>query len=415
MQTDLPHFPELSPPQRILLAPGPTNTPPAVVQALISPITGHKDPFFLHVMDETAELLRYVYQTRNRTTLSVPGTGGAGMEAAIANLIQPGDQAVVCVNGLFGSRMAEMVERCGGTAIPVTAPWGKPVDPEDVRRALRETKARLLAVVHGETSTGVEQPMEEIAQIARDNDIMLVVDAVATMGGMAVLPDEWGSAICYSASQKCLSAPPGLATITASAKAMEYISHRGSAVCSWYLDLTLHDRYWFAQERTYHHTAPVLLVYALREALRLVVAEGLENRFARHALHQRALVAGLEALEIDLFADPRYRLPTVLSVKVPDRINDARVRGSLLNEFGIEIGGGLGEFAGKMWRIGIMGYSATRDNLLLFLSALETLVAREGYGSSTGQAVGAANRVYAAALGDGIPFEPPGDFPSDLA
>jgi alanine-glyoxylate transaminase / serine-glyoxylate transaminase / serine-pyruvate transaminase len=391
------HIGQLGPPQRILMAPGPTNPPQSVLQALLAPLTGHKDPYYLQVMDETAQLLRYTFQTKNQTTMSLPGTGGAGMEAAMANLIQPGDTAVVCINGLFGGRMAEIAERSGAEVVRVTAPWGKPVDPDDVRRALDGVKARVVSVVHGETSTGVEQPLADIGRISEDHGAMLVVDAVATLGGTPVVPDEWGSAICYSASQKCLSAPPGLSTITASDSAMQYVRDRKVPASSWYLDLNLHDRYWFAEERAYHHTAPILLVYALHEALRVIAEEGLEERFARHTLNSRALMTGLEALEVELFADPAYQLSTVLAVRVPDGVNDARVRSGLLNEFGIEIAGGLGEFAGKMWRIGVMGNSATRENLLLFLSALETLLAREGGAPASGAGVAAAEAVLAAA------------------
>jgi alanine-glyoxylate transaminase/serine-glyoxylate transaminase/serine-pyruvate transaminase len=411
---DAPSFAALTPPQRILLAPGPTNLPPAVLQALIAPLTGHKDPFFLQVMDETAQLLRYVHQTRTPTCMSLPGTGGAGMQAALANLVQPGDAVIVCVNGLFGERMADIVNRCGGRVVEVTAPWGRPVDPDDVRRALSNEKIRVVATVHGETSTGVEQPLHEIGRLAADHGAMLIVDAVATLGGIPVVPDEWGAAVCYSASQKCLSAPPGLSTITVSDEAMAYIRAREQPVVSWYLDLDMHERYWFAEGRAYHHTAPVLMVYALREALRLIAAEGLESRFARHQLHQRALLAGLEALELELFAHPAYRLPTVAAVKVPEGVNDTRVRTGLLNEFGIEIAGGLGEFAGKMWRIGIMGYSATRDNVLLLLAALETLLAREGNRSGTGDAVNAANQVYGSVHADAA-ANPPAWVPADAA
>jgi alanine-glyoxylate transaminase/serine-glyoxylate transaminase/serine-pyruvate transaminase len=359
-------------------------------------LTGHKDPYFLGVMDEIAHLLRYVYMSDNKTTMSLPGTGGAGMEAAMANLIQPGDTVVVGNNGLFASRMAEIVGRCGGELVQVDAPWGRPVDAEDVRKAVRNKKTRVVALVHGETSTGVAQPIEEIGRVAQENGAMLVVDAVATLGGVPVEPDRWGSAICYSASQKCLSAPPGLATITVSDDAMAYIRGREKAVDCWYLDLDLHDRYWFAPERAYHHTAPVLMAYALHEALRLVAEEGLEARFARHELHANAVVAGLEALGLELFADPAHRLTTVLAVVVPEGVNDGRVRSSLLNEFGIEISGGLGPQAGKMWRIGVMGHSASRENMLLFLDALETILSREGYTRSSGAATAAAEAVYAA-------------------
>lgn len=388
------------PPRRVLMAPGPTNLPPAVLQALIAPITGHKDPYFLTIMDETAALLRYVFQTTNETTLSLPGTGGAGMESSIANLVQPGDTAVVCVSGLFGARMAEIARRSGAEIVQVSAPWGRPVDPEDLRRAMAGRRVRVVTIVHGETSTGVLQPMEELSEIARDNGAFLVVDAVATIGGLPVTPDAWNSAICYGASQKCLSAPPGVAPVTVSPEAIDYVRGRGrySPVPVWYLDLAEHSAYWFAQERVYHHTAPVPLIYALHEACRLIAEEGIEARWARHALHQQALVAGLEAMGIQLFADPSYRLTTVVSACVPKGVTDARVRGELLSEYGIEISGGLGEYAGRIWRIGVMGHSANRNNITLLLSALEGLLARQGYGSVGGAGVAAADAVYASLL-----------------
>ena len=374
--------------------------PPAVLQALIAPITGHKDPYFLQIMDETAALLRYVFQTTNETTMSLPGTGGAGMESAIANLLQPGDTAVVCVNGLFGARMAEIARRCGANIVQVTAPWGKPIDSEDVRKAVSGRRVRVVAVVHGETSTGVLQPMEELGRIARENGAMLVVDAVATIGGSPVTPDAWDSAICYGASQKCLSAPPGVAPVTVSPAAIDYVRGRGreSSVPVWYLDLGEHSAYWFARERAYHHTAPVNLIYALHEACRLIAEEGLEARWARHELNQRALVAGLEAMDIELFADPEYRLTTVVSVRVPDGVVDGRLRSELLNEYGIEISGGLGEYAGKMWRVGVMGHSATRNNVTLLLAALESLLARQGYGSLDRAGIAAADAIYSSVL-----------------
>lgn len=399
MVIDSAQLGELKPPERVLLAPGPTNVPPSVVRALSAPITGHKDPYFLQVMDETAQLLRFVYQTENHTTLSLPGTGGAGMEASLSNLIEEGDEVIVCVNGLFGERMADIVRRHGGIAREVRAPWGKPVDPDDVRRAMRNGHVRVIAVVHGETSTGVHQPIEPIARIAEEHDAMLLVDAVATLGGIPVLPDEWGSAVCYSASQKCLSAPPGLSTITVSDRAMDHIRSRRQPVDCWYFDLNLHDQYWFAEGRAYHHTAPVLMVYALREALRVIVEEGLDARFARHELHNRALCAAVQALELELLPEPQDRLTTVLAILVPEQVNDARVRSDLLNEFGIEIAGGLGPYAGRLWRVGVMGHSATQENILSFCSALEAVLARERYGPASGAALAAASAVYAEAGG----------------
>lgn len=382
------------------MGPGPTSLPPAVLQALIAPITGHKDPFFLHVMDETAELLRYLFQTSNEASLSLPGTGGAGMEAAIANLIQPGDTAVVCVNGLFGARMAEIARRHGADVVQVTAPWGKPIDPDDLRKALAGRKARVVTTVHGETSTGVTQPMEELGQIAGDQGAFLVVDVVATIGGMPVIPHAWNSAICYGASQKCISAPPGVSPITVNLETMDYIRNRATPVPCWYLDLGEHRNYWFAKERIYHHTAPVPLIYALHEALRLIAEEGIEARWARHALHNRAFVAGLEAMDLELFADPNYRMTTLVSINVPNGVDEARVRGELLREYGIEISGGLGPYAGRMWRVGIMGHSASHNNVVLLLSALERLLARQGYGSPTGAGVAAADAEYSAAAAE---------------
>jgi alanine-glyoxylate transaminase/serine-glyoxylate transaminase/serine-pyruvate transaminase len=397
MDVDSALLGELKSPERVLLAPGPTNVPESVLRALVAPITGHKDPFFLSVMDDTAQLLRYVYQTQNHTTLSLPGTGGAGMEAALANLIEDGDEVVVCNNGLFGQRMADIVRRHRGVVKEVPAPWGKPVDPDDVRRAMDGGHPRVIAVVHGETSTGVQQQIDPLGQIAQEHDALLLVDAVATLGGMPVVPDSWGAAVCYSASQKCLSAPPGLSTITVSDRAMEHIRSRSQAVDCWYFDLPLHEQYWFTEGRAYHHTAPVLMVYALREALRLIAEEGLEDRFARHELHNRALVAALGSLELELLPAPEDRLTTVLSILVPEQVNDARVRAGLLNDFGIEIAGGLGPYAGKMWRVGIMGHSATREHMRGFISALETVLTGEGYGLTAGSALAAADAVYAQA------------------
>jgi alanine-glyoxylate transaminase / serine-glyoxylate transaminase / serine-pyruvate transaminase len=394
MSDEGPHLERVHPPQRILMAPGPTNLPSEVIEALTAPITGHKDPYFLSVMDETAQLLRYAYQTKSPTCMSLPGTGGAGMEAAMANLIEPGDPVIVCINGLFGTRMAEIARRCGGQVRIVEAPWGKPVDPDDVRRAAREVHPRVISAVHGETSTGVEQPLDELGRISAEHDALFIVDAVATFGGMPVVPDQWGAAICYSASQKCLSAPPGVATVSVSDQAMTYIRQRKVKVDDWYMDLDLHEQYWFAAERAYHHTAPVLLVYALHEALRMVAAEGLEPRFARHRLHNQALTSGLETLGLEIFADPEYRLTTVLGVLVPEGVNDAEVRGGLLNEYGIEIAGGLGAYAGRMWRVGVMGHSATQKNVLAVLSGLETLLARQGYTADRGVAAQAALKVY---------------------
>jgi alanine-glyoxylate transaminase/serine-glyoxylate transaminase/serine-pyruvate transaminase len=348
-------------------------------------------------MTETAQMLRMVFQTDHQTTMFLPGTGGAGMEASVTNIIQEGDTAIVCINGLFGERVADIVRRCGGTAIEVRAQWGEPIDPEDVRKELRGKSVRAVWLTHGETSTGVQQPIDEIGRDAKEHGAFLIVDTVATLGGMSVAPEQWGCDVCFSASQKCLSAPPGLSPITVSDEAMEYIRGRKAKGESWYFDLDLHDRYWFAKERPYHHTAPVLALYALHEAIRIVLAEGLDERFARHELHQRALVAGIGALGIESFGNTDYRLPTVLAVRPPEDINEAKVREELLNEYSIEIAGGLGQEAGKMWRIGIMGESATQENMLTLLDGIETLLAQQRSSAARGAAVAAAKAVYAEA------------------
>ena len=382
-------------PSRVLMAPGPTNLPPAVLQALVAPLTGHKDPAYLKVMDETADLLRQVYCTRNPVTLALPGTGGAGMEAGLVNLLEPGDRVLIGVNGLFCERMVEIAKRNGAEVVPLVAEWGSIVEPDVVERALAEKRTKLVAIVHGETSTGVLQPIEEIVALAHEHGALAAVDAVATLGGIEVPSDRWDVDFCYSGSQKCLSAPPGAAPVTVSDRGMAAISGRKTPVASWYYDMSLHEKYWLG-ERIYHHTAPVLTMYALREACRLAVEEGLETRWARHKRLFGALVAGLEALGLDLFAAPAYRLPTVAAIRVPEGVNDPRVRGILLDEFGIEIAGGLGAYAGRMWRIGIMGYSASQANVILVLAALEDALRREGRRIEGGAGVAAAMAALAA-------------------
>jgi alanine-glyoxylate transaminase/serine-glyoxylate transaminase/serine-pyruvate transaminase len=376
-------------PARLLMAPGPSNLPPAVIQALISPLTGHKDPVYLEVMDDTAQLLRDVFLTRNPVTLAYPGSGGFGMEGGLVNLLEPGDRVVIGVAGLFCERMVEISRRIGAEVVPLTVEWGQIVEPDAVRRVLGEKRTKLVTLVHGETSTGVCQPIEEIARIAHEHEALVAVDTVATLGGMKVACDEWDLDFCYSGSQKCLSAPPGAAPVTVSDRAMAAIRARRVPVASWYMDLTLHEKYWLG-ERIYHHTAPVLNMYALREACRLALEEGLEVRWARHARLYRALVAGLEALDLEIFTPAAHRMTTVAAVRVPEGVNDTRVRSSLLEEFGIEIAGGLGDYAGRMWRIGIMGYSASVDNVALVLAALEHARRAEGRRVKGGAGVAAA-------------------------
>jgi alanine-glyoxylate transaminase/serine-glyoxylate transaminase/serine-pyruvate transaminase len=368
-----------------------------VLKALAAPLVGHLDPEFVRLMEETKALLRFVFQTENPLTLPVSGTGSAGMETCLVNLLEPGDEAVVGVNGVFGARMVDIVERCGGRPVVVEAPWGHVFTPEQVREALtRCRRPKVVALVHAETSTGAWQPLQEVAPIAHRAGALLLVDAVTSLAGCPLEVDAWGIDVCYSGTQKCLSCPPGLAPITLNHAALDVIRKRKTKVRSWYLDLTLIEQYW-GEERVYHHTAPVSMNYALREALRLVREEGLEARFRRHQRNHLALAAGLAALGIPLAAQEGHRLWTLNSVRIPDGIDDARVRRQLLEEYNIEIGAGLGPLRGKVWRIGLMGESSTRGNVLLLLSALEDILRAQGYRCPSGAGVAAAQAVYAGA------------------
>lgn len=381
------------PPQRILMAPGPSNLHPRVLQALIAPLTGHKDPYFLAVMEETAGLLRQVFKTTNRATLALPATGGMGMEAALINLLEPGDTVVIGSAGFFAHRMVDICARLSGvTSIVVDGAWGSPVDNALLVQAVRTHRPRVLALVHGETSTGVEQPFDGLADVCREVGALMVVDAVASLGGVTLPVDELGIDICYSGSQKCLSAPPGLAPITLSDRAIATIEARRVPVQSWYMDLGLHARFWDT-EHIYHHTAPILNVYALREALRIIVEAGVDERIKHHQLHAQALVAGLEALGLRLFADPAYRLTSVTTVLAPPGVSASVVREQLLDEYNLEISGGLGDYADRMWRIGIMGHSAQQANVMLLLAALEQALIRQGF-SPLGSGTHAAEAIY---------------------
>jgi len=379
-------------PTRILLGPGPSNVHPRVLRALSTPLVGHLDPAFIELMEETKRLLRATFLTDNPLTLPISATGSAGMEACLVNLLEPGDTAIVGVNGVFGTRMTDIVGRCGATAVKVEAPWGRIIEPAAIGQALRDTPAaKLVAVVHAETSTGAWQPLEEIGRMVRAAGALFVVDAVTSLGGCPLRVDDWLIDACYSGTQKCLSCPPGLAPLTFGPRAVAALRARRSAVQSWYLDLSMIERYWGA-ERVYHHTAPISMNYALLEALRLIEEEGLERRWARHQRHHQALKAGLAAMGLALVAQEGHQLWTLNAVRIPDGVADAAVRRTLLDEFNVEIGGGLGPMSGKVWRVGLMGESSTEANVLLVLSALARVLPRCGYAVEAGVGVEAAAR-----------------------
>ena len=389
---------DLNLPQRTLLGPGPSNVHPRVLRAMSLPCIGHLDPAFLEVMNGTIDLLRYVFQTQNRLVMPVSGTGSAGMEAALVNFIEPGDTVIVGVNGLFGERMADIVGRAGGRLVRVDAPWGEPLDPDEVAAALAaHPGAKALTVVHAETSTGVLQPLEPLARLAREHGCLFIVDTVTSLAGVPVKVDEWGLDVVYSGTQKCLSCPPGLAPLTAGERAVEVLKARKTKVQSWYLDLPMLVSYW-GTERFYHHTAPVNMVFALYEALRLIAEEGLEARFARHRVNGEALLAGVRAMGLEPFAREGYRVPMLLSVKVPDGVNELEVRQDLLGRANVEIGGGLGPTKGRIWRIGLLGHSAQRENVLLVLAALEAALGRQGFKTGPGAGLAAAEAVYRAEM-----------------
>jgi alanine-glyoxylate transaminase/serine-glyoxylate transaminase/serine-pyruvate transaminase len=380
----------LNPPFRILLGPGPSNIHPRVQQAMAATMVGHLDPYFVNLMDDIVKLLRMLFRTENVLTFPISGTGSAGMEASFSNFLEPGDVAVIGVNGLFGERMVENAVRCGAEVVPVTAEWGQIIEPEAIENALKsQKKVKLLALVHAETSTGILQPLTEASRLAKQYEALFLVDTVTSLGGHEVAVDDWGIDICYSGTQKCISCPPGLAPFTANQKALDKLEARKSKVPSWYLDLSLLSGYWSAG-RIYHHTAPVCMNYALHEALALIAEEGLEARVQRHLRHSAALRSGLEAMGLTLHAQEGYRLNSLTTVRIPEGVDDMRVRQGLLNEFNIEIGGGLGPIKGKIWRIGLMGYSSTEGNVLLVLYALERLLAAEGYKLESGVGVEAA-------------------------
>ena len=386
-------LPPVAPPQRVLMGPGPSEIHPRVLQALAAPTVGHLDPYYLHLMNGMQAMLRSAFRTQNPMTMAVSATGSAGMECTVVNLIGPGDAMVVCVNGVFGERMVDVATRAGAVVTRVDRPWGEVFTPADLKDAIARAKPKVVGIVQAETSTGAWQPLEEISQLVHDAGALLLVDAVTALGGIPLEVDAWGIDAIYSGSQKCLSCPPGLAPVSFSARAMEVVLNRRTKVQSWYLDVSMLAKYW-GQERVYHHTAPINMTYALYEALRILHEEGLEASWQRHALHHRALKAGLTALGLKYAADPQHQLPQLNAVLIPTGIDDATVRRNLLERFNVEIGGGLGAFKGKAWRIGLMGYTARPNNVLLVLGALEQLLAEQGYKFDHGASIAAANAVY---------------------
>lgn len=358
---------------RILLGPGPSTVPPRVLRAMAHPLVGHLDPQFITLMNEVQELLRFVFQTDNGLTIPVSGTGSAGMEAALCNFIEPGDSVLIGVNGYFGERLCEMASRYGAEVRRLERPWGEVFTVEDVEEALKHEPAKLVALVHAETSTGALQSMEGIAEVVHRCGGLLVMDCVTSLGGVPVEIDNWGVDVAYSGTQKCLSCPPGLAPLTVSPRALDVLGQRKSSVANWYLDLTMIQKYW-GNERTYHHTAPISMNYALREALRLVHEEGLQERFARHRANAEQLWEGLAALALPLHVPKTHRLPSLTTVVIPEGVDGPAVRRRLLEEYNIEIAGGLGAFKGRVWRIGLMGYSSQRQNVLALLAGLERLL-----------------------------------------
>ncbi len=390
----MPLPPPLNPPVRVLMGPGPSDIHPRVLTAMSRPTVGHLDPYYLQLMTGMQGMLRELFCTKNEMTMAISGTGSAGMEAAVVNIVEPGDAMLVCVNGVFGGRMVDVAQRAGANVAKIERSWGEVFSPQEIKDAIATAKPKVVGIVMAETSTGARQPLEEISQIVHEAGALLIVDAVTALGGIPLETDKWQLDVVYSGTQKCLSCPPGLAPITFSPRAMEKLKARKSKVQSWYLDVTMLAAYW-GTDRVYHHTAPINATYGLYEALQLILEEGLENCHARHARHAAALKAGLAAIGIGYAAQEGHQLPMLNAVHVPAGVDDAAVRKGLLERFGIEIGGGLGAFKGKVWRIGLMGYGARAANVLLVLSALEQLLAEQGYKFERGASVAAANEFYA--------------------
>lgn len=387
-----------NPPVRTLMGPGPSDVPPRILEALSRPTIGHLDPAFVGMMEEVKKLLQYAFQTDNELTIPVSAPGSAGMETCFVNLVEPGEKVVVCQNGVFGGRQKENVERCGGTAVMVMDDWGKPVDLGKLEQALETNPdASIVSFVHAETSTGAQSDAQGIWELAHKHGCLVIADCVTSLAGTPIKVDEWGLDAVYSGTQKCLSCVPGLSPVTFSERAIDKIKNRQSKVQSWFLDLNLVMGYWGeGAKRSYHHTAPVNALYALHESLVMLREEGLENAWKRHDHNHQALKAGLEAMGINFVVEEAARLPQLNTVIIPDGVDDAAVRARLLNEFNLEIGAGLGDLAGKVWRIGLMGFSSRPENVIFCLSALEAVLGEMNAPIEKGVALTAAQSVYSA-------------------
>jgi len=378
---------EFHPPARILMGAGPSNVDPRVLLAMAKPLLGHLDPEFIRIMTSLQDLLRQVFGTKNPLTLPISGTGSAGMEAAFVNAVEPGERVLVCINGFFGERMAEVARRCGAHLHTLSIPWCDAFDPAAIQKELRRFQPKVLALVHAETSTGVLQPLEELSGILRNYpETFFLVDTVTSLGGHPVKVDEWGIDICYAGTQKCLSSPPGLAPITFSPKAADKIKKRAHKGQSFYFDMNLLEKYW-GSERAYHHTAPVSMNYALLESLRILSEEGLASRYERHRRNHKALVQGIEAMGLSMFVPEPYRAWSLNTIRIPQGIDDAQLRKTLLEKYNLEISSGLGSLRGKIWRVGLMGYGSSETNVLFFLTALEQALREQHFEVPRGAAV----------------------------
>ncbi|MGK2905349.1 MAG: pyridoxal-phosphate-dependent aminotransferase family protein [Desulfuromonadales bacterium] len=389
------HIRSFNPPVRTLMGPGPSDVHPRVLEALSRPTIGHLDPAFITMMDELKELLQYTFQTRNALTMPVSAPGSAGMETCFVNMVEPGDKVIICQNGVFGGRMKENVERCGGVAVVVEDAWGEAIDINKLEEALKvHGDAKIVAMVHAETSTGAQSNVAALVKLAHDYDCLTIVDAVTSLGGTPVKVDEWQIDAIYSGSQKCLSCTPGLSPVSFNERALEKVRNRKTRVQSWFMDLNLVMGYWGSgAKRAYHHTAPINALYALHEALLILQEEGLEHAWARHRKNHLALRAGLEALGLQFIVKEADRLPQLNAVTIPAGVDDAAVRSRLLNEYNLEIGAGLGALAGKVWRIGLMGHASRAENILLCIGALESVLGNMGANINLGVALPAMQQV----------------------